>query len=336
VTSISEAERERRRLYERVGQFLFEHSLEPNPANYLLVHMLVTGSNASAVAAIEEATSDGLRLTQGVADRIISMVGGPEIAGTPSESAVIEEARRQMDSFANIVEAARAQVKTYERDLESGAARLAAAEPDSLAELIRITGAMIERTRAAEGQLEVATGEAQALREQLASAEEEARRDALTGLPNRRAFGARHSALAAAGAPLAVALCDIDRFKQINDSHGHAVGDRVLRTFAGILEESCDGAMVARFGGEEFAILFPSLDAAAAAAIVDEAREQVSTRQFKVRETDAPLGQITFSAGVAAAADGETLEALLQRADALLYRAKDRGRNCVEAEGAAA
>jgi diguanylate cyclase len=93
--------------------------------------------------------------------------------------------------------------------------------------------------------------------------------------------------------------------------------------------------MVARFGGEEFAILFPSLDAAAAAAIVDEARERVSDRQFKVRETDAPLGQITFSAGVASASEGETLEALLQRADALLYRAKDRGRNCVEADGAA-
>src|SRR3546814_11717130 len=96
---------------------------------------------------------------------------------------------------------------------------------------------MIERTRAAEGRLEAATGEAKTLRARLASAEEEARRDPLTGLPNRRAFGDRYAALSDEGTPFAVALCDIDRFKHINDSHGHAVGDRVLQTVAAIRSE---------------------------------------------------------------------------------------------------
>src|SRR3546814_1878590 len=64
VTDDRRVERERRRVFEAVGKFLFEHSLDPIPANYMLVHMLVTGSNASAIAAIEEATGDGPRLTQ--------------------------------------------------------------------------------------------------------------------------------------------------------------------------------------------------------------------------------------------------------------------------------
>ncbi|WP_431869276.1 GGDEF domain-containing protein [Allosphingosinicella sp.] len=334
MTDDRRVERERRRVFEAVGKFLFEHSLDPIPANYMLVHMLVTGSNASAIAAIEEATGDGLRLTQDDADRIMTMLG--EASPTPvapSAEAAIEEARRQVDSFAGIVDTTRAEVRVYGRDLKSGAAQLAAAAgPESIAELIRVTGAMIERTRAAEGRLEAATGEAKTLRARLASAEEEARRDPLTGLPNRRAFGDRYAALSDEGTPFAVALCDIDRFKHINDSHGHAVGDRVLQTVAAILQDSCDGATVARYGGEEFAILFPSKDAATAAAIVDAAREAVASRQFKVRETDAPLGRVAFSAGVVAAARGETYETIIQRADALLYKAKYGGRNRVEAE----
>src|SRR3546814_2636304 len=81
VTDDRRVERERRRVFEAVGKFLFEHSLDPIPANYMLVHMLVTGSNASAIAAIEEATGDGLRLTQDDADLIMTMLG--EASPTP-------------------------------------------------------------------------------------------------------------------------------------------------------------------------------------------------------------------------------------------------------------
>src|SRR3546814_8636381 len=99
VTDDRRVERERRRVFQVVGKFLFEHSLDPIPANYMLVHMLVTGSNASAIAAIEEATGDGLRLTQDDADRIMTMLG--EASPTPvapSAEAAIEEARRQVAS----------------------------------------------------------------------------------------------------------------------------------------------------------------------------------------------------------------------------------------------
>jgi diguanylate cyclase len=91
--------------------------------------------------------------------------------------------------------------------------------------------------------------------------------------------------------------------------------------------------MVARLGGEEFVILFEDLEAIEAARILDAAREILGARHFKVRETDAPLGQVTFSAGVACGRSVQS-EPGLQRADALLYRAKNAGRNQVCFEGA--
>lgn len=332
MTAASDIERERRRIFEAVGAFLIEHRLDPTPANYMLVHKFVTRSNVFAVAAIEEATGEGVRLNQREADRIMVRIAMDAAQGQEALSArqALDEARRQMDSFASMVESTRADVQTYQGDLASGAAELeAAGDPAAIAELIRITGAMIERTRAAEQGLEAATVEARALREQLANAEEEARRDALTGLPNRRAFEDRHAALVEAGVPVTLAMCDIDHFKAINDSHGHGVGDRVLKMVGQVLEAGCDGHLVARYGGEEFAILFADVETRRAAGIVDDARLAVSQRYFKLRENDAPLGTISFSAGVVGAREGEDLEALLKRADALLYQAKDGGRNRV-------
>jgi diguanylate cyclase len=341
MAELGERNERRRRIFEEIGAFLFEHRLEPSPANYLLVHQMITRSNASAVAAIEEATSDGLRLSQRDADRIMNELGSTMAGGESSAPAltheVIDEARRQMESFAAIVESTRQEVETYERDLESGAAGLAkSGDLDSIADLIRLTSTMIERTRSAERRLESATSEARALRERLASAEEEARRDPLTGLPNRRAFQDRYAALLEADMPVTIALCDVDRFKSVNDSHGHAVGDRVLKMVGQLLETHCEGHMVTRYGGEEFVIHFPGLDVETAAAIVEGAREAVSDRRFKVRETDEPLDRITFSAGIVAARRGEDEESLLRRADALLYEAKNGGRNRVQSQPVAA
>ena len=329
-----EAEGERKRIFDAIGAFLFEHQLDPSPANYMLVHKLVTQSSPLAVAAIGEATGDGIRLSQREADRIIGEIGGEAGSPLPYAQAAIDEARRQMGAFESMVADTRADVETYGRDLETGARQLQAGPTlESVAELVRVTGAMLERTRAAEKRLEAAIVEAKGLREKLAGAEEEARRDTLTGLPNRRAFETRYAELLAAGVPVTIALCDVDRFKAINDSHGHGVGDRVLRSVAHILNGACDRHMVARYGGEEFVVLFPGLTAAEAAEIVDGARVEIAARHFKLRENDAPLGRVTISAGVVASTPGESDEALLLRADALLYRAKDRGRNRVEIEG---
>lgn len=324
---------EGRPLFEAVGRFLDEHRLEQSPANYLLGYTLITRSNLAAVAAIEAATSDGLRLTQEDADRILSEAGvqltGGGPVGSPADD-MLEQARLQLETIESIIGASQANAARFERDLESSAAELRTSATGALEDLLKITGKMIERTRDAERQLDEATREVQSLRRELASVSEAARTDALTGLANRRALEDRFDWLQRSGMAFSASICDVDHFKVINDSHGHGVGDRVLKAVAGVLEAHSAGHLVGRYGGEEFVILFGGVRATTAALMIDGAREELAHRHFKVRATEAPLGQVTFSGGVVEGRPGESWSDLLARADTMLYRAKELGRNRIE------
>ncbi len=166
---------------------------------------------------------------------------------------------------------------------------------------------------------------------QLADLALASRRDALTGLPNRRAFEedlAREASRAVrAGTPLAVVVLDVDRFKAVNDTHGHAAGDAVLQAVAARAAGAIRaGDLLARVGGEEFGILLPAADLARA---VDAAeRIRMTLAALPVEAAGIALA-ITASFGCAALARGETPEELVARADARLYEAKGAGRNRV-------
>ncbi len=126
------------------------------------------------------------------------------------------------------------------------------------------------------------------------------------------------------GEPLSLVLIDLDHFKTINDRHGHAVGDAVLREFAQALREGLresDGA--GRWGGEEFLLVLPGMPASAAAAFVDRLHGVVARR---VLDATLPELRVSFSAGVSECAGGEVVQDAIARADHALYRAKDAGR----------
>lgn len=163
--------------------------------------------------------------------------------------------------------------------------------------------------------------------------------DQLTGLHNRRYMGRHLSTLVdgatKAGKPLSFLIMDIDHFKLVNDTHGHDIGDEVLREFANRVAANVRGIDLAcRYGGEEFVVVMPDTDTDFACAIAERLRKQVEANPFAISREPNSLG-ITISIGIAAAeGPSDTAEALLHRADQALYRAKREGRNRVVADAA--
>jgi diguanylate cyclase (GGDEF)-like protein len=160
-----------------------------------------------------------------------------------------------------------------------------------------------------------------------------ARHDPLTGLGNRRSLdedlAVLHARSQRYGRGYAVAMCDIDRFKAYNDSHGHQAGDQALRAVAAtIAQELRGGDSVYRYGGEEFLLVLPEQTPDTALVAVERVRSAV--QRLAIPQPAAGRGgMLTVSAGIAAfdPAAPTTAEELLQRADAALYRAKAAGRN---------
>lgn len=166
-----------------------------------------------------------------------------------------------------------------------------------------------------------------------------ARIDPLTGALNRRGFDSEFPEVAAdveavavtpgeAVEPLSVIMVDLDRFKQVNDAHGHAAGDEVLRVVTGLLASVLrDRDAIVRYGGEEFLLVLPHATVRGAESVAERAR--VAIERSRVATASAEIA-LTASFGVAQRRPGEAREALLRRADEALYRAKDAGRNRIE------
>jgi len=174
------------------------------------------------------------------------------------------------------------------------------------------------------------------MRKDLASAQHKANSDPLTGLPNRRALD-QHLRSAfenarRAGSPLALAICDIDHFKLFNDTHGHQIGDEVIKFVGSSLGRAASGDIfAARYGGEEFIMVFERGAAGEAMPILDKIRATIAARELKVTHTGQSLGRLSFSGGIAHLHMQDSPGSILKRADAALYRAKQDGRNRITA-----
>lgn len=178
---------------------------------------------------------------------------------------------------------------------------------DDLATLAKLAGARIGLLRVmAETQLQAST-------------------DTLTGLLNRRSFSEQVAAVPAHLYPIAVAMADLDHFKTLNDTYGHETGDRALRLFARVLRDTLRTSDVAsRYGGEEFAVVFPDCSAIDATRALNTVRTQLDAAI-----TVGGLPNFTVSFGVTESDPGEDLESVLRRADDALLRAKHEGRDRV-------
>lgn len=310
-----------RKTAEAALQFLDKHMLDPTPTNYTFSYLYQTGVTGILRKGVDEIIDGGVRLMQADVDELMGSTS--EVGGVSRDSGLDEAQaliRHQILSVADLTSSSLRDAGEFNRDLSDGLEQV-----ESGADLITVMKLMIEKTAAVERKLAETSRETEKLRQDLDAARDDASRDALTNLPNRRAMDLQIKAALASGSRVALAFCDIDKFKSINDRFGHAVGDRVLKAVADTLSETLSPHTVARFGGEEFVVMLADTEGSVAFDLIEQARETMSRKALRVRDTDELIGQVTFSAGIATTR--EDADAALREADQSLYEAKNNGRN---------
>lgn len=201
-----------------------------------------------------------------------------------------------------------------------------------LVEIILETKQLAEASNALKNKLENTNQEMEQLRNELSHVRVAAKTDGLTGLLNRWAFDKALGELVenASVKNACLAILDIDHFKRINDSFGHLVGDKVIKYFAAILKKyAADHHHIARYGGEEMAIIMPDTTLAEAFNMIEQVRSALDKSNLKHKGDTEAIGKVTVSAGISSLKIVDTLYTFTERADKALYRAKETGRNRV-------
>ena len=309
-------------------EFLARHRLAATPQNYTLAYVALSDPGSPIGRAVAEIIAEGYRIKQDEADHILEAHGTTTFFGAyeRKNGELSAHLRHQTIKIGELASSAADATGALARELSEEATTLSGGGADSTS----IVARMIEHSLQAQARLTAAMDEVKTLREELEAARNDAQRDELTGLANRRAIDAHLAELAEKGDARVIALVDIDNFKSVNDRYGHGVGDRVIKLVASTLEDACAPQFVGRWGGEEFIVVMPSSDLAAVVKRLNQARATLADTEFKLRETDEPMGLISFSGGVALAVGaGDANAAALRQADKALYRAKAAGRNCI-------
>jgi diguanylate cyclase len=310
----------------------------PTPLNFeLWTHALAQPDGALA-GEIRRMTDAGEPFTEAVTDALAAqhLPRGRLTDQIRDAGHVLD---RELSSVSSVIAEAQRSQAAYGQSLEQAASSIeAAADGEGLQTIVGdLTSATLQvrnETESLEKKLETSTQEVARLRQHLEIVRRDAMTDALTELANRKAFD-EHLAAACdkaegGGAPLTLAVLDIDHFKRFNDTWGHQTGDQVLRYVASVLgRTAANPRFAARFGGEEFAIVFPYESAAMVETALKGVLAEIASRSLRRRSTNDDLGAVTVSAGFAVRQKGETPAALLERADAALYASKRGGRNQV-------
>ena len=309
-----------------------------HPISYAVWYEYVGGFSAALRTEVDNLTKDGRKLDDATTRRLYATYIADLDESTVARLG--DNLKRVVHEVSESTTRAGNEAGAYGEKLSVLGTRLekepAAGElPELVREALQDTAQMRSAMSGVHERLSSSRQEIDELRAELSRVRVEAMVDALTGLLNRRAFDDRIGALVSASAGKAetfsVVIADIDHFKKINDGYGHLFGDRVIRAVGEALKAGVKGRdAVARYGGEEFAILLPATALKGAWAVAEGVRRLVAASRIRRLNNDEVVGNITLSAGVAVHKAGEPVSALIERADAALYRAKGGGRNRVE------
>lgn len=312
-----------------------QHGITPNPMNFLVWYEYFLATNPKLVAILDNAmhNRDGYTNTLGV--RMYEEFLKEQQADTSDlERAFRKLLERMVSKLMDWTKS----MDSHTEALDHYVNQLAEKQDIDPETLRNLTGSVLSTTRSIvasqcemQQDMVAATQHITKLQKELEAARAEAMTDMLTKVANRRWFE-QDLEIAMQNSKnnneLSVILMDIDFFKKFNDNYGHQIGDAVLRFISSILKKNVEPSqLVARIGGEEFAVLVPNATVEEAFALAEHLRHKVEISHLKRKDTGETIGNITISLGVASYRVGEEWDSLYQRADTALYESKSNGRN---------
>ena len=312
------------------------HQVPVTPRNYAVWFEFARGAIPELKAELQQLIDSGAPITAQINDQLFEKyLAECDIAQFVK---IRSEMSELMDDLSDSLQHAGVQAREFGGHLDGVVENVQRSSSlddirDLLVSLVEETRTMRKSTQLLHEHLEAKSREITLLQEELEQERRRASTDPLTGLANRRAFTeALTQACHGTGAPgeLTLIMVDIDHFKQINDTHGHLIGDRVIRFLAQVLQQNTKGRdLPARYGGEEFIVMLNNTGLRGAEAVAESIRRAVADAKLVRSDNKQPLGQITVSLGVASYHPGEDPLETINRADQALYKSKQSGRNRV-------
>jgi len=313
---------------------LNQHKSPVNPVNYAVWYEYVSGNNLALANAIDEITRKNKTITsdisQALYEKYVLMDMPDKLEDTNKGLKLVVD-----NTLTNINE-----VESTTNQCLSGFSdsQMALEECNDLSDLKSLLGGILadthkmsETSSVLKENLENSAQEIARLKSELNAVKESARTDALTGLLNRGAFDHDlHKACEKTTTNTALLLFDLDNFKDINDTFGHLLGDKVIQFFAASLEKQLNPKRIAaRYGGEEMAMLLEGVSEQDAIDLADIIRINFANSRLKKRGSNETIGQVTVSVGISMKKESDTPSDIINRADIALYRSKENGRNQV-------
>lgn len=317
------------------------HGVPANPVNYSIWYEYVSGNNKELNEVLDKKLEDKQEITSELCQKLYS-----EFVLNGSE----ERYQRVGEDLKNLVNQTITRIKSTSEKASTSSSRfteqsnkLAATEnamdvKNVVDGIVAETRQLAEASKELKNKLEETNTEVEQLRVELEKTKQAANTDSLTGLLNRRAFDREinnvcNNANSQADS-VHLLLLDLDHFKRINDSHGHLVGDNVLRYTATLLKQFVkEDEIAARYGGEEMAMLLPNSTLVQAKEVANQIRVALSKSHLQRKDSGEAIGQVTVSIGVSKLRKDDTIESFIHRADTALYQAKQHGRDQVVDEG---